>query len=193
MILQHRIDDEFPLVQRHLRHTARELLRLALRQQHPTKTDEEVTALLERKWCSSLQESEWGAIVRYMYATQDAATICVRVREAALQSRGTGPKEARGPSRIPCAAFLKVLQDFQLQGHERFLRPFVTEFRQWDTDADGMLTEPEFRGLLRAIAPQKGPAEVAALLEAMDPRHARCFTFSQCVAFLADELVALTP
>lgn len=43
----------------------------------------------------------------------------------------------------------------------------------------GVLTEPEFRGLLRAIAPTKPAAEVAALLEAMDPTHARRLTFSE--------------
>ena len=87
--------------------------------------------------------------------------------------------------------FLKVLLDFQLQGHERFLGKFVRLFRQYDADKNGILNEAEFVQLLRAIDPAKTDHEVNALLDLIDPHDNQLINFSECVTFLSSELVKM--
>ena len=44
-----------------------------------------------------------------------------------------------------------MLLDFQLHGHDRFLRAFRELFRAADSDRDGVLDEGQFRSLLRSM------------------------------------------
>ncbi|KAJ1636294.1 hypothetical protein T492DRAFT_861846, partial [Pavlovales sp. CCMP2436] len=65
----------------------------------------------------------------------------------------------------------------------RFLTGFVGLFRHHDSDKDGCLTSTEL---------SKGEArEAAALLARVDPKGVGKFTFSQAVAALAGEIVAM--
>lgn len=48
---------------------------------------------------------------------------------------------ASGANKLRYSVFLKTVLDFQLREHERFLAPFVQEFRNHDTDKDGVLDE----------------------------------------------------
>ena len=46
------------------------------------------------------------------------------------------------------ADFQKVILDFQLFEHERFLRKFTKYFKAVDRDTNGVLDENEFRELI---------------------------------------------
>ena len=87
---------------------------------------------------------------------------------------------------------LKVLLDFQLKGHEKFLLKFMKLFRQFDKDKNGVINEEEFRQLIIATDPKKNDSEIQDLLNMVDPHNNQQISFSECVNFLSSDLVHMT-
>ena len=197
-ILRNEIDEEFRFVQRQLKETVHELLRMYLKGKQPMKGDEDVINMVHRRTSGYLQEEEWVDIVKYMYNAEDAVSIIMRVREVIKEKnpprRRSGRRNDQKKSdlnSIMYTDFLKVLLDFQLQGHERFLGKFVKLFKQFDADKNGILNEAEFEQLLKAIDPSKTEEEINALLDLIDPHDNQLINFSECVTFLSSELVKM--
>lgn len=74
--------------------------------------------------------------------------------------------------------FVKVILDFQLQEHEKFLSAFTTLFKELDVDNNGILSEDEFRELLSRMGITI-PAE--DLLNIADPHNNKQLTYSEIV------------
>eukprot|EP00935_MAST-01C_sp_MAST-1C-sp1_P000777 g777.t1 len=171
---------------------------------------------------AEVQEEEWTDIVKYMYNHQDALSLVVMVKDLCRQrarqhqyasaaggagdgsgrrrklkgAGGSGPQSA-GANRadtlsIPYPMFLKVLLDFQLHGHDRFLAPFRVLFRQVDADRNGVVNEHEFKLLLRKIDPSKSEDEMDTMLSKVDPYDNQHITFSECCPLLSSELLLLS-
>lgn len=203
-ILRNEIDEEFRFVQRQLKETVHELLRVYVKGKMPLKGDGEIDALVKRKVNGTLVEDEWLDIVKYMYNSEDSVSIIMRIREvlkqraaprrrtaaAAATSRRSAPQKDEDPL-LTYQEFIRILLDFQLEGHERFLSRFVRIFKQYDTDRNGIVNEHEFRMVLRAVDPSKSEEEVNALLDLIDPHNNQLINFSECVTFLSSELVKM--
>lgn len=58
------------------------------------------------------------------------------------------------------ADFQKVVLDFQLKEHERFLLKFNQNFKRFDLNQDGVLDESEFRSLVVGMGVLAEEAEV---------------------------------
>merc|ERR1711918_35864 len=105
-------------------------------------------------------------------------------------------REASGGSdlkgKIMYEDFLKILLDFQLKGHEKFLLKFMKLFRQFDKDKNGVVNEEEFRQLIIATDPNKTDQEIQDLLNLVDPHNNQQISFSECVNFLSSDLVHMT-
>ena len=220
-ILRNDIDEEFRLVQRQLKNTVGELLRVYLKGKHPMKPDAAITKYLQARTSGHVVEAEWVEIVRYMYAEDDAATLIDLVKTtiatkpevanpaelepAPREAGGRGGRRRRGevPSqeaaaaeaiaagRIAYDALLKILLDFQLRGHEKFLGRFRRAFRKADEDNNGVVDEAQFRVLVKSLVPGKSGGEVDELLASVDPYNNNHITFSDCVGVLSSDLVAL--
>ena len=226
-ILRNDIDEEFRLVQRQLKNTVSELLRVYLKGKHPMKPDSAIGRLMRSRLTGHVVEAEWVEIIRYMYSDEDAATLINLVRttiatkpeianppelesksaEEAAAGGGRGPRRPRrgaeptGPAaaaaaavakgRIAYDALLKILLDFQLRGHEKFLARFRKVFRAADTDGNGVVNEVEFRKVVKEAVQGKSDAEVDELLAAVDPYNNNHITFSDCVGVLSSDLVAM--
>ena len=198
-ILRNEVDEEFRFVQRQLKETVHELLRVYVKGKLPLKSDEEINGIVKKKTSGNLLEEEWIDIVKYMYNSEDAVTIIMRIHSALKQKqaprrrnlgRRTTEKDERDPQ-ITYNEFLRTLLDFQLESHERFLSRFVHLFKQYDTDRNGIVNEHEFRQVLKAIDPSKTEEEVAGLLDLIDPHNNQLISFSECVTFLSTELVRM--
>lgn len=198
-ILRNEIDEEFRFVQRQLKETVHELLRVYVKGKMPLKSDEEINNIVKKKTTGTLLEEEWIDIVKYMYNNEDAVSVIMRIRDILKQKAQPRRRQAvrRGtpaddkPPQIGYAEFLRTLLDFQLEGHERFLSRFVRVFKQHDTDRNGIVNEHEFRLILKTIDPSKSEEEVAGLLDLIDPHNNQLISFSECVTFLSTELVKL--
>ena len=221
-ILRNDIDEEFRLVQRQLKNTVGELLRVYLKGKHPMKPDAAITKYLQARTSGHVVETEWVEIVRYMYAEDDAATLIDLVkttiatkpgvanppeleptpregggarggrrRRGEVPSREAAAAEAVAAGRIAYDALLKILLDFQLRGHEKFLARFRRAFRKVDEDNNGVVDEGQFRSLVKSLVPGKGAGDVDELLASVDPYNNNHITFSDCVGVLSSDLVAL--
>jgi hypothetical protein len=203
-ILRNEVDEEFRFVQRQLKETVHELLRVYVKGKKPLKGDEEIQQMVRKKVNGNILEEEWVDIVKYMYNNEDAVTIIMRIRDilkhqaqprrtrrtAVPTTRSQASKEEE-PVLLSYNEFIRILLDFQLEGHERFLSRFVRVFKQHDTDRNGIVNEQEFRAILRSVDPAKSEEDVSALLDLIDPNNNQLINFSECVTFLSAELVKM--
>lgn len=134
----------------------------------PLKTDDAINDLLAKRLAGHVYEEEWVDIIKYMYNHEDSLALIVMVNDliqATQQQQSTAPaprrrrdakdREPAGPKgRVRFKAFLKVLLDFQLKGHQRFLAKFHAMFCDVDRDANGVVDE--------GTPPSGGPWESGA-------------------------------
>lgn len=71
--------------------------------------------------------------------------------------------------KLKYSEFQKVILDFQLAEHERFLFKFTEIYQEIDTDKDGCISEDEFRMLIREMNVIDNEDEVQFLLHQVDP------------------------
>lgn len=67
---------------------------------------------------------------------------------------------------------MKIILDFQLLEHEKFLSSFTSIFKEIDTDNNGILNEEEFRELLQrmtVIHQSEEIEQIENLLNIIDP------------------------
>jgi len=69
-IMQHEIDEEFMLIQRQLKDTVAELLRVRIKAENPLKSDDFLNTALSERLNGVLQEEEWVDIIQYMYSNE---------------------------------------------------------------------------------------------------------------------------
>ncbi|RNF27640.1 putative structural maintenance of chromosome (SMC) family protein [Trypanosoma conorhini] len=199
-IIRNEIDEEFRFVQRQVRETVHELLRVYLKGKRPSKSDAEINKLVQKKTSGALLEDEWVDIVRYMYNTEDAVSIIMRVRDHLRQL--SQPRRRSSVQRgheiasvhdvqLPYAELICILLDFQLEGHERFLARFHAIFCRHDADRNGIISAQEFAAVLRGVDASKTDEEINALLELIDPFGNQLITYSECVTFLSAEIVRM--
>merc|ERR1712166_1650290 len=205
-ILRNEIDEEFRIVQKQLKDTVAELLRVYLKGKHPLKSEDEVSKLLNKRIKSFVFEEEWTDIIKYMYNHEDSVSLIIKCKdyiEASQHSQQQQPAQRRGrrdtreeaqreSGKMMFDDFLKILLDFQLKGHEKFLLKFMKLFRQFDKDKNGVINEEEFRQLIIATDPNKTDKEIQDLLNLVDPHNNQQISFSECVNFLSSDLVHLS-
>jgi len=85
--------------------------------------------------------------------------------------------------------FLKVILDYQLNEHIRFLTNFTLLFKTVDDDLDGVVSENEFRLLIRQMNIVSTDEEVELLLHQVDPFNNQRMTYSEIVHLLSSHLV----
>eukprot|EP00741_Cyanophora_paradoxa_P000949 tig00000448_g917.t1 len=190
-ILRNEIDEDFRRVQRSLKETLADLLRLHLSNKFALKSERELQAMLQARMRGSVSEPEWLEVVRAAYEGRDAEHVEAIVRRV---QQNVAEASGEAANRIPYAEFLKTCLEYQLRGHEAFLRPFVRLFRAVDSDRDGVITGPQFRQLVRSLDPAspKPEAQVQELLARADPHDNQQITFSECVSVLEQELLAFS-
>ncbi|ESL09026.1 hypothetical protein TRSC58_03261 [Trypanosoma rangeli SC58] len=199
-ILRNEIDEEFRFVQRQVRETVHELLRVYLKGKRPSKSDAEITKIVQKKASGILLEDEWVDIVKYMYNAEDAVSIMMRVRDHLRQQSQPRRRSSiqRGHQvasvqdvQLSYAELIRILLDFQLEGHERFLARFNAIFCRYDTDRNGIINDREFAAVLKEVDASKTDEGIDAMLELIDPFGNQLITYSECVTFLSAEIVRM--
>jgi hypothetical protein len=171
-IIRNEIDEEFRFVQKQLKETVVELLRVKLKGMFHLKTDSQVSRMVVSRCRGYVEPEEWKDIIRYMYNHEDGLAIMVLVedcihfqpsivsplnmpgantrgrRRVSVAGEQVMAEQAVGGGRVPFEDFLKILLDFQLAGHEKFLSKFRRLFREVDADRNGVVNENEFRDMV---------------------------------------------
>ena len=79
-IIRNEIDEEFRFVQKQLKETVVELLRVKLKGTFQLKTDAQINQLVESRCRGYVEHEEWKDIIRYMYNHEDGLAIMVLCR-----------------------------------------------------------------------------------------------------------------
>lgn len=86
--------------------------------------------------------------------------------------------------------FIKLVSDHQIKSREKYLRNFVKLFRKFDSDSDGILNEPEFISLVKAIPYCQNNIDeyIFKFLSIIDPFNNKKITFNECVSLFSLEM-----
>ncbi|KPA79767.1 hypothetical protein ABB37_05516 [Leptomonas pyrrhocoris] len=201
-ILRNEVDEEFRLVQQHVRETAKELLRLQIKAKRPHSGVVELNRALQEALDGTVTEDVWKEVVKYMYNAADAALITGILHQFLYRQslprlqRHRAEEIKLSPtavfSQLSYKDFVRLLLDFQLDGHERFLEPYVRIFRRHDKDRNGIVNDAEFAAIVRELDATKPEEEVAAMVQQIDPYGSQLITFSESITLLNEELLRLT-
>ena len=96
-------------------------------------------------------------------------------------------------SKLQYSDFQKIILDFQLQEHERFLIKFTNLFKSVDNDQDGVISEVQFKDLLRMMGILQSEEEIESLLAQVDPDNNQKMTYSEVVLVLSSHMVPKDP
>ena len=135
---------------------------------------------------------------------KDGAETTTTTRGPGAAAAAANGGAANRQGKMPYSDFVKVLLDFQLLGHERFLSNFKRSFDEVDADKDGIINEDGFRTVVNtfgtnslatgkggntAASHNKAEAEIRALLKVADPFNNDSVTFSDAVSTLSQLIV----
>lgn len=206
-ILRNECDEEFRLVQSQLKEAVAELVKMILRNKNPLKNNGDIQDMLNDRLNSYLYQDEWSGILKYMYTEEDSSQLFDEIYRIIKKKQHLNvipppkgkisrdeltllkEKEKLIRSRILYKDFLKVLLDYQLLGHEKFLEKFMKIFRQFDTDGDGIINELEFRELVLSMDLGFSEDDIDRLLSIIDPYGNQQITFSEGVGLFTTELI----
>ncbi len=79
-ILKNECDEEFRLIQMHVKDTLLQLVKVIYKDKYPLKSETDVQAYLEQTQQGKIEEWIWMKILDKMYEEQDAATLQDQIR-----------------------------------------------------------------------------------------------------------------
>jgi hypothetical protein len=135
--------------------------------------------------------------------TADAAAVAAQADvDAALEQRLSAlsaddvldvVRTVNPSGSVRWSTLLRLLLEFQLSGHDRFLAKFRTAFREFDEAHEGRVSGGAFRQLLQRVAPHLPAADRARACTVADPSGSDVVTFSSAVAALSSMGAAAGP
>lgn len=190
-ILKSDIEEEFASTQRQTKNSVQELLKVYIKSTFPYIQERAMKEMMSEKTSGDLEDEEWEYIISYMYQGEELdylksiLTQMLHAKEVQSPKRTKRNKEPQMKAKLAYSEVLKVLLDFQLEGHVKFLSPFAERFKAVDVDKDGVISETEFRTLLADMGLVE---DCERLLELADPFETGMITFSDCVGLLSTVL-----
>ncbi|CAD8087342.1 unnamed protein product [Paramecium sonneborni] len=197
-ILRNECDEEFRFVQGQVKNTIMELLKMYLRGKFPLKTNADIKEMMNQRFNSFIFQEEAEDIIKYMYNQVDSEIILNKLKQYFIQpTRNVEKKLTReeqfqivnekDKSKIEFSIFQKVILDFQMKSHEKYLSKFIQNFRQIDQDQNGIIDENEFRQLITDLNIGSNDFDIQRYLNKIDPYNNQQITFSQCVQLFSQE------
>lgn len=177
-----------------------------------TKSQAEINRIFNSKVKGSITESEYTNIVNSMYRNDgevnDSEVILHKINqivedeehpeEIVPNTKMTRKdieilknKMKKIPKLISFEKFLKILLDFSLMSHEKFLKKFVDLFNSIDQNKDGILDENETIDLVKKLKIVETEDQIHKILAKADPNNNKIVTFSDCVQVFTETEVVI--
>ena len=213
-ILKNECDEDFRFIQMHVKDTLVSLVKVMLKDKHPLKSEKDIQRMLDQIEKGKIEDWMWLKILEKMYEERDAQILQERIRDLietrsrnqpdqlnAQQAKKMTREElnnqvvtgARQSSKLQYTDFKKIILDFQLQEHERFLIKFTNLFKSVDNDQDGVISEVQFKDLLRMMNVLQTEDDIEQLLAQVDPFNNKKMTYSEVVLVLSSHMVPKDP
>ena len=202
----------------HVKENLSQILRYQIREKNPIKSEKDISKEIEKIQNSYIEESIWKKILHKIYQHEDANYLCSKLYEkirsrnnkenrhlsqfllrkmpARSKSKSRLTKHEEGPQNVLLyqSEFIKVILDFQLEEHERFLQEFNLLFKEVDGDHNGIINEEEFKQLILAMNVvvqnvNEANRDVETLLKVIDPHGNQQMTYTEVVSLLSNQMV----
>ncbi|CAD8202164.1 unnamed protein product [Paramecium pentaurelia] len=199
-ILRNECDEEFRFVQTQVKNTMQELLKMYLRGKHPLKHQAEIKEMLNQRINGQLYEEEAVDIIKYMYNQEDSELLLDKLKQYYIVPQKPNDRrltreeqliqlQEKDKYKLEYQVFQKIILDFQLKSHEKYLKKFIVIFKEMDTDLNGIIDENEFRNLIDVLNFDASDLDIQRYLNIIDPYSHQQITFSQCVTLFSSESV----
>lgn len=203
-ILKNECDEEFRFIQTHVKETLVGLLKSLLRECFPLKSESEINKMMRSIENGSMEEWQWRKIIEKMYDPSDYEILEQKfintIQERRAKSFYNSLTESRKLTReeqmlrmqeekLQFADFQKIILDFQLKEHEKFLEKFIAVFKSIDTDNNGVINEPEFRELVQTMNVIDDKEDY--IDEMIEPFNNQQMTFSELVHLFSSYMVPI--
>jgi Ca2+-binding EF-hand superfamily protein len=206
-ILKNECDEEFRFIQTHVKETLVGLLKALLRERFSLKSENEINKMMREIERGSMEEWQWRKIIEKMYDPNDYEILEQKFINAVQERRAKSfysnltdsrkmtreeqmlRMQQRDFERLQFTDFQKIILDFQLKEHEKFLEKFIAVFKSIDSDNNGVINEAEFRELVQSMDVIQDEDEVNYLLQMIDPFNNQQMTFSELVHLFSSHMV----
>lgn len=187
-ILQNECDEEYRMVHNEVKNAIFTILKSKLRKRFPLKTDSNIQVLLNEIQNSIIEEWAYESILKKMYNEEDSNILLEQIKEKII-SQDTKKQNTKI---ISFNDFQRIVLNYQLTKHEKYLKKFTILFKKINEDTNGILNEYEFRLLMKEMGIIKEESEVEQLLKRVDPYENSQITYSECISLLTTETVTNT-
>ena len=143
-ILRNECDEDFRLIQAQLKNAILEVIKECLKKQYKMKTDTEIIKIRNDIVNGFIEKAIWNEIIKRMYNEEHYFILEKKVQDK-IPSRPNSKIGNRKLTREELAlvnqnveekinfqVFLKIVLDFQLKSHEKYLQKFVSLFKEID-------------------------------------------------------------
>lgn len=184
-VLNHQIDEDFRYVLYKVKDKIKNLLKTYITSNWPYMREGQVNAHLKEKIQGKLDEKEWGSIIISIYSDEESSYMIDLVKKH-ISSKIQAKSPKTNNEDISFIEFQNIILSYDLTTHESLLSPFAEMFKQHDQDADGLLTQNEFREIctLLNIFDQTDD-----FLLKIDPYSLEKISFSACVQVFSEEKI----
>lgn len=198
-ILRNECDEEFRFVHNEVKSAVLEILKDKIKKKFKHKTENEITKAMNEIQSGDIEEWQWGEVIKRMYNEDHRAILEQRIKDKIGEKNQMSKKieikrltreeklalQAKNESSISFQEFQKVVLDFQLATHEKYIRKFLVLFRKIDSDTNGILNEDEFKKMLGLMKVTSSEEDIERLLQGIDPYNNQKITFSECLTMLS--------
>jgi len=198
-MLQNECEEQFRDVQLQIKESIDEIITDRLKRKYRLKTEAEITKMFKEKQKGYLDEATWLEVTQKMYNEENARLLEAKIKEGILSvSQVNKNKENKKLLRMPVKKttidfnisfkeFRKIILDFQLKSHEKYIKKFIEAFRMHDTDLNGILSEDEFKNLVTSMKLFNSNNETQNLLLIVDPFFTQQISFSDCMNLFSNQ------
>jgi len=198
-ILRNECDEDFRFILSELKNAMLEVIKDCLKKRHKLKTDNELLKMRNDIVNGYIEDQIWIEIIKRMYNEEHSKILEQKVQQFIndnRKSRQEGRKISREElnfmkinkeARITFAAFQKVVWEFQLKAHEKYIKYFINLFKEFDTDTNGIINETEFRGLVVKMNICNSEDDIDHLLQIVDPYANQSISFSEALSLFSSQ------
>ncbi len=137
-ILDHKVDEQFWYVQQHVKQTVLTLYKGYIREKFQRILTQEMNTLIYETTNDQLEVDVSIArkVLQHMYDDQDSRAFDIMLHEN---------------TSLKYSTFIKMILDFQLAEHEKYLKGFNSLFQRIDLDNDGLIDLTQFVQLMEGL------------------------------------------
>jgi len=196
-ILNNECDEDFRFVFTEVKIAMENILKEKLKSKHKLKTETEINRMVNEIQQGTINRGYWSAIIGKMYNEEHFEILSKKIREKIeldkklIKTSNRKPSTERVSNEILYSDLQKIILDFQLTTHEKYIQKFTKLFKGIDVDKNGLVNEVEFRELIARMKVPIDEEGIESLLQTVDPYDNQKISYSECISLFSSVNVGI--